>query len=140
VSRAVKGLAELALRVNDLERMQAFYENVIGLEVMRRFPEIVFFRIAQGHGGHTTILALFDRGVEVGQERTTLDHLAFTIDIADYAAEQRRLEDLGVDVRPQVFDWTGWRSLFVRDPEGNVVELVCRDPALVPTWEPLTSP
>jgi catechol-2,3-dioxygenase len=139
VARAVKGLGELALRVNDLDRMQAFYANVIGLEVMRQFPDVVFFRIAQGHGGHTTILALFDRGVEVGQEHTTLDHLAFSIDVADYATEQRRLEDLGVDVEPKVFDWTGWRSLFVRDPEGNVVELVCRDPALVPTWEPLAS-
>jgi catechol-2,3-dioxygenase len=113
--------------------MQDFYENVIGLEVMRRFPDVVFFRIAQGHGGHTTILALFARGVEVDQERTTLDHLAFTIDIADYATEQKRLNALGVDAKPKVFDWTGWRSLFLRDPEGNVVELVCRDPSLVPT-------
>lgn len=136
MARVVKELGELALRVNDLDRMQEFYEKVVGLEVMRRFPDVVFFRIAPGHGGHTTILALFDRNVEVGQDRTTLDHLAFTIDVTEYESERKRLEELGVDVEPKVFDWTGWRSLFLRDPEGNVVELVCRDPALVPTWEP----
>ena len=35
---AVKGLGEIALRVNNLDRMQEFYETVIGLEVMKRFP------------------------------------------------------------------------------------------------------
>lgn len=136
MTRTIKGLGELALRVNDLGRMVDFYETVVGLEVMRRFPETVFFRIEDGHGGHTTILALFDRDVETGQERSPLDHFAFTIDVDDYDSERQRLEALGVDVTQRVFDWTGWRSLFFRDPEGNVVELVCRDPALIPTWRP----
>jgi catechol-2,3-dioxygenase len=140
VGRAIKGLGEVALRVNDLGRMQEFYENVVGLEVMRRFPEVVFFRIGDGYRGHTTIVALFQRGVEVEIDRTTFDHVAFTIDIRDYEAEKQRLEDAGVDVETRVFDWTGWRSLFLHDPEGNSVELVCRDPDLVPSWEPLRSP
>jgi len=140
VGRAIKGLGELALRVNDLDRMQEFYENIVGLEVMRRFPDVVFFRIGDGYRGHTTIVALFERGVEVETDRTTLDHVAFTIDIRDYEAEKRRFEDAGVDIETKVFDWTGWRSLFLHDPEGNHVELVCRDPDLVPSWEPLRSP
>ena len=131
--RAVRALGEIALRVSDLGRMQDFYENIVGLEIMRRFPNMVFFRIAEGYGGHTAILALFDRGGEVRAEASTLDHLAFTIDVADYEAEKRRLEGAGLAVRTQVFDWVGWRSLFIRDPEGNLVEFVCRDPALVPS-------
>jgi catechol-2,3-dioxygenase len=140
VGRAIKGLGEVALRVNDLGRMQDFYENVVGLEIMRCFPDVVFFRIGDGYRGHTTIVALFQRGVEVETDRTTFDHVAFTIDIRDYEAEKQRLEDAGVDVETKVFDWTGWRSLFLHDPEGNSVELVCRDPDLVPSWEPLRSP
>jgi catechol-2,3-dioxygenase len=130
--RAVRTLGEVALRVNDLEVMREFYEKVVGLEVMREFPGVAFFRIGEGYGGHTTILALFDRNTAVETERTTLDHFAFTIDIADYKAEQERLEAAGVEVRPAVFDWVGWRSLFFRDPEGNTVEFVCRDPDLTP--------
>ncbi len=42
---AVRGLGEIALRVNDLDMMQEFYEKVIGLDVMRRFPKAVFFRV-----------------------------------------------------------------------------------------------
>jgi len=130
--RVVRSLGEVALRVNDLAVMRDFYENVVGLEFMREFPGIVFFRLSAGYGGHTTILALFDRDAEVAPERTTLDHFAFTIDIADYDGEKRRLEEAGLNVRPIVFEWVGWRSLFFADPEGNTVEFVCRDPALTP--------
>jgi catechol-2,3-dioxygenase len=130
--RAVRSLGEVALRVNDLEVMRGFYDQVVGLELMREFPGIAFFRLGDGYGGHTTILALFDRDTPAGIERTTLDHFAFTIDIADYESERRRLEAAGLDVRVVVFDWVGWRSLFFRDPEGNQVEFVCRDPELIP--------
>ena len=57
----IKALGEIALRVDDLDSMQAFYQDVIGLELMRRFPDAAFFKIADGYGGHTQILALFDR-------------------------------------------------------------------------------
>ena len=129
--RAVRTLGEVALRVNDLEVMREFYETIVGLELMREFPGIVFFRVGEGYGGHTTILALFDRERAAGVEQTTLDHLAFTIDIADYETERQRLQAAGVQVRPEVFEWVGWRSLFIRDPEGNTVEFVCRDPELI---------
>jgi catechol-2,3-dioxygenase len=132
MTRAVRSLGEVALRVKDLGVMRDFYENVVGLELMREFPGIAFFRLGEGYGGHTTILALFDRDAELAIERTTLDHFAFTIDLADYDSERRRLESAGLRVQPEVFDWVGWRSLFFRDPEGNEVEFVCRDPQLIP--------
>jgi catechol-2,3-dioxygenase len=125
---AMHALGELGLRVNDLDRMQDFYENVLGLEVMLRVPDAVSFRIADGYGGHVTVFNLFARGTEVGTDRSTLDHFGLTIDVKDYESEKQRLEDAGFDVETKVFEWIGWRSLFLDDPEGNHVELVCRDP------------
>ncbi len=40
--------------------MHKFYEEVVGLEVLRRDESFVFFKVAQGYGGHTQNLALFD--------------------------------------------------------------------------------
>jgi catechol 2,3-dioxygenase-like lactoylglutathione lyase family enzyme len=136
---AIKALGEIALRVKDLDAMQAFYENTIGLERMRRFPHAAFFRIATGHAGHTQILALFDRTAVpdpanpaslTGPEpaASSIDHLAFAIDLADYASEKSRLEALGLNVLTAEHAWTHWRSLYVHDPEKNLVELVCHDP------------
>jgi catechol 2,3-dioxygenase-like lactoylglutathione lyase family enzyme len=57
----VRGLGEIALRVNNLDAMQRFYAEVIGLSLMTRVPNSAFFRIADGLDGHTQVLALFDR-------------------------------------------------------------------------------
>src|SRR5262249_46078118 len=115
--------------------MQAFYENVIGLELLQRFPTSAFFRLADGFGGHTQVLALFDRagapeynGLEV--EHSTLDHLAFEVSPEDLARERRRLRDLGLQVDTATHAWVHWRSLYVSDPEGNRVEFVCFDPTV----------
>src|SRR5215470_9111179 len=130
--RPIKGLGEIALRVADLDAMQRFYQEVVGLELLRRFDHAAFFRIADGYGGHTQVLALFDRSDQSGyrgldRERTTVDHLAFEIDRADYEAEKARLERLGVPVTTAEHAWVRWRSLYVDDPEGNTVEWVCYD-------------
>lgn len=140
----MRGLGEVALRVNDLDAMQRFYEDVVGLQVMKRFPKVVFFHISDGYGGHPQALVLFDRSGEqsrpqihrstpggVSQERSTLDHLAFEIDLAAYESEKQRLEQLGLPVETVVFDWVGWRSLYISDPEGNTVEFVCSDPSVM---------
>jgi len=134
-TRAIRGLGEIALRVADLDRMQAFYEGVIGLELLRRFPQSAFFRIADGVAGHTQILALFDRTAEPGYRglsstHTTVDHIAFAIALEDFAAERARLEAAGLRVDTAEHAWVHWRSLYVSDPEGNRVELVCFDPSV----------
>ena len=140
---AVKGLGEIAIRVNDLDAMQEFYEKIIRLEVMKRFPKAVFFRVAHGKNGHPQALVLFDRSNPssgpaihqatpdgVSPERSTLDHVAFEIGLGSYESEKARLEQYGLPVETVTFEWTGWRSLFVSDPEGNTVEFVCYDPSV----------
>jgi catechol-2,3-dioxygenase len=43
------------------------------------------------------------------------------------AGEKTRLEALGFQVTSAEHAWVHWRSLYVMDPEGNEVELVCYD-------------
>ena len=134
--RRIKGLGEIALSVHDLDAMQRFYEQVIRLEVLRRFDQAVFFKLAEGFGGHTQVLALFDRSAQPGYSglnaaTTTVDHIAFEIEQADFDAEVKRLQDMGLAVETAEHAWVHWRSLYVDDPEGNTVELVCYDSTVV---------
>jgi catechol-2,3-dioxygenase len=125
---SIRFLGEIVLRVNDLDTMQQFYKEIIGLELLKRFEKSAFFRIADGFGGHTQVLALFDRGEGPSADQpSSLDHFAFEIDLADYDAEVARLESLGLEVTKRIFDWVHWRSIFINDPEGNLVEFVCYD-------------
>jgi len=129
---SVRGLGEIALRVNNLDAMQKFYEEVIGLPLMTRVPNCAFFKIADGYGGHTQVLALFDRSESPDYRGTdaatsTIDHIAFEIPLGDFADELKRLKGLGLQVETAEHAWVHWRSLYVADPEGNQVELVCYD-------------
>ena len=135
MNRPIQGLGEIALRVTDLDAMQAFYQQVVGLELLKRFESAAFFRIADGFGGHVQVLALFDRSGDPGSvspraAMSTVDHFAFEIAAADFEAEKERLEQLGATVTTAEHAWIHWRSLYVDDPEGNSVELVCYDPAV----------
>jgi catechol-2,3-dioxygenase len=126
----VKSLGEVALRVNNLPQMRSFYQEVLGLEVLGASASAVLLKVADDFGGHTQVLGLFGRSAPVGPERTTLDHIAFTISLEDYASEEARLEGLGLAVDARNHEWVKWRSLYFHDPEGNEVELVCFDPNL----------
>ncbi len=129
---SVRGLGEIALRVNNLDAMQKFYQEVIGLPLMARDATCAFLKIAEGYGGHTQVIVLFDRSESPGYRGTdaatsTIDHIAFEIPLADFADELTRLKGLGLEVETAEHAWMHWRSLYVADPEGNQVELVCYD-------------
>jgi catechol 2,3-dioxygenase len=99
---------------------------------MARFQHSAFFKIADGYAGHTQVLALFDRAQSPGYRgpdaaNSTIDHIAFEIPLADFEVEKKRLEHLGLRVETTEHAWVQWSSLYVTDPEGNQVELVCYD-------------
>src|SRR5690349_8576150 len=95
VSGKIKHLGELVLRVDDLETMRRFYEDVVGLELFADESDEgrVFLRIADAVDGHPQLLGLFVRPKpEHDPQRKIMDHFAFVIDREDYADEFRRLE------------------------------------------------
>ncbi|PWW04434.1 glyoxalase/bleomycin resistance protein/dioxygenase superfamily protein [Hoeflea marina] len=128
---AVLGLGEIAIRCNDLASMTAFYRDIIGLDIFSDRGGIVFFRLDNGVAGHTAVLALFDR--ERNPDRpgpltpsSTLHHLALTVAADRQGAACSWFDRNGITWHAEDFGWVGWRGIFVRDPEGNTVELVAR--------------
>lgn len=125
--RRVKGLGEVSICVRDLDAMRKFYEEVVGLEVLRRDENFVFFKVAEGYGGHTQNLALFEVSNTLNPQETTLHHIALNIALEDFESEKMRLESLGLKVNATVHEWLHVRSLYFPDPEGNSLEFVAYD-------------
>jgi catechol 2,3-dioxygenase-like lactoylglutathione lyase family enzyme len=134
--RRIKGLGEVSIRVKNLDAMHKFYEEVVGLDVLSRDVSFVFFKIAEGYGGHSQNLALFDatnrtfletKSLELSPGQTTLHHVAFNISLEDFETERMRLEGLGLKVQATEHAWLHVRSLYFADPEGNLLEFVCYD-------------
>ena len=126
-ARRVKGLGEVSICVKDLDAMQKFYEEVVGLEVLRRDESFVFFKIAEGYGGHTQNLALFQAENRLNPEQTTLHHIALNVALEDFESEKMRLEGLGLKVNATVHEWLHVRSMYFYDLEGNHLEFVAYD-------------
>jgi catechol 2,3-dioxygenase len=133
----VMHIAELGLRVTDLPRAVAFYQEVLGLEIVRAYPTIVFLKTGEldsplGHGGHPQLLVLFDRKVKLDIALTTVDHFAFEISLEKYPTERERLEQMGLELTERIwrgeYAWLQARSVFFDDPDGNTIELIAHDP------------
>jgi catechol 2,3-dioxygenase-like lactoylglutathione lyase family enzyme len=126
------GLHHLAIQVADLAGCERFYREVLGLPVLRRWPDPA--------GGDRSVWLDAGGGAFVALERTGADqpgqadlpaaaapwrdgraglHLvALRIAAAERAGWERRLAGAGVEVVAR----TGW-TLYLRDPEGNRVGL-----------------
>lgn len=137
----VEGLSEVVLRVKDLDRMQNFYGDILGLTLWRRFDDnIVFFKLSNTLGKRPQTLALFvDRWPPnvpnpkwsgLDPSRTTLHHFALSVTLSSLLKAGQLLASAEVSTVERTFAWAGWRSLMLLDPEGNTVELVAVDPSI----------
>lgn len=116
----VTQLNHVALHVADLAVSDAFYENVLGLKKIER-PAFPFpgswFRL-----GDDQELHLIARPIE-GELQPRERHWALKVDDLDaFVAhlQQKNIEFTGPKPRPD-----GVRQVFLRDPDGHVIEL-CR--------------
>jgi catechol 2,3-dioxygenase-like lactoylglutathione lyase family enzyme len=107
-------LDHVAIRVKDLERSALWYENVLGLrrvqpEEWKPWP---------------IFLLAGDSGIALFPEREgayPVDHFAFRVDEASFAAAQDILSQKGIPYHVQ--DHTYFISMYFRDPDGHQVEL-----------------
>lgn len=126
----IRDLDHLVLRVRDLDTMLAFYGRVLGCTVERRRDDLGLVQLRAGR-------ALLDLvpvdgplgragGAPPGAEARNLDHFCFRVEPWDEAAIRAHLAAQGVQAGPTAMRFGAegeGPSIYVTDPEGNVVEL-----------------
>ncbi|GAC1596549.1 MAG: VOC family protein [Acidimicrobiales bacterium] len=122
ISPRVLGFDHVVLRVADVERSLAFYSERLGLDTMRaeawRRGEVPFPSVRVSP---TTIIDLVASGRAIAGE-TNRDHFCLVVEPCDFAAMAAGFDV--VDGPGQRFGAQGMAtSLYVRDPDDNVVEL-----------------
>jgi glyoxylase I family protein len=121
-----KQISHVSITVTDITKARDFYTGVLGFQEIPR-PAFDFPGIWYSLGGDLQLhIILNDRLVRPAVERETIvaryPHFALWTDDADETA--RRIEQLGLPTRDVVSGPTGLRQVFVKDPDGNMVEFL----------------
>lgn len=124
------GFDHIVLRIVDKDRMIAFYRDVLGCPVDWDRPELGLTHIRVGTSliDLVTVDGKLGRlgGAAPGAEGRNLDHFALAVRPFDEAAIRAHLASHGVAIieEGERYGAEGdGTSLYVRDPEGNTVEL-----------------
>ena len=115
----VSGLAELTLEVRDLGALEAFYTDLLGLRVLKREDD----RVWLSAGSHARLGLWLPGEKEFGDEGGRHVHYAFSAEPGTLDTLVDRLEARSIAVRGPVEHPGGDRSIYLEDPEGNVVEV-----------------
>ena len=110
----------VTVQVADMAASLAFYRDLLGMEVSRRFSpgpgmDIVFL----SQGGMQLELICRE-----GEKKEAGDNFSLGFAVADLDAEIARLTAAGMDCGPAVQPAPGTRMSFCNDPDGNAVELI----------------
>jgi glyoxylase I family protein len=119
----VAELDHVVLRCRDQNRMFHFYTRVLGLIEERRIAQIGLIQLRAG----TSMIDLVPAAEPRVESGTNVDHFCLGIQTGDLRAAINYLRANSVEVLGEPAVRYGARgmgnSIYVRDPEGNVVEL-----------------
>jgi len=127
---AISAVLETCLYADDLDAAERFFSKVLGLDVFsRETGRHVFFRCGTGmflvfNAVRTSTTVSEVDGARIPAHGASgAGHVAFRIAADELAAWRSRLADAGIAIETEVHWPNGGRSLYVRDPAGNSVEL-----------------
>lgn len=127
----IQGIVETILYVDDMARAVAFYREVLGLEPMTGDPA----RFQSFAVGGRQVLLLFKRGgtltpttvpggIIPPHDGSGPHHIGFAVTKEAYEEWRGRLTERGIVIEGEAGWPRGGRSLYFRDPDGHLLELV----------------
>ncbi|MAQ37140.1 bleomycin resistance protein [Thioclava sediminum] len=124
------GVLEAAVYVEDLDATEAFYGGLLGLErLTRRDGRHVFFRC-----GDSVILTFIAQATQQPPDPEAAlpvpphgavgpGHVCLAADAEQLNEWERHLRDNNVEIEADFYWPNGARSIYLRDPAGNSVEI-----------------
>ena len=115
----VAGICELVLQARDTDLLKRFYVQVFGFKVLSEDDDRIWLAC-----GRRTRLGIWTPGEkEFGDQGGRHVHFALSAGRGRLQALAQRLSAQGAEFEGPVEHEGGDRSIYVEDPEGNVVEV-----------------
>jgi len=126
----IREIDHLVLRVVNLEQMLRFYCEVLGCAIERRLDEIGLVQLRAGRSLIDLVPVTGKLGqmggAAPGKEARNLDHFCLRVEPFDEAGIRNHLETNGIEAGSVELRYGAegeGPSIYLTDPEGNVVEL-----------------
>ena len=125
-------IVETSIYSSNLEKMKEFYVDKLGLEfVSEQIGRHVFLKTDKN------MLLIFNQAVTAAEKETShgastppsMVHIAFEIESDEYEQAKHLLEKNNIHIEKEI----AWenniksRSIYFRDPSGNLVEFITRN-------------
>jgi catechol 2,3-dioxygenase-like lactoylglutathione lyase family enzyme len=126
----VQGIVETAIYVRDLVQAARFYRDLFGFATLFESDRLVALNVADGNvllifkAGATDQDSEVEGGMIPGHSGSGRYHFAFAVAAEDIAAWRDRLASAGIAVEGEVAWPRGAHSLYFRDPDEHLVELL----------------
>lgn len=126
----IVGLDHLVLRTSRITAMLEFYHHILGCRIERTLPDLGLTQLRAGHALIDIVAVDSELGQLGGkapqQNGRNLDHFCLQIAARDEDTLLRYLHqhDIQTESFAERYGAQGFgRSLYITDPEGNIVEL-----------------
>jgi glyoxylase I family protein len=133
----IAGLHHVTLICADLERTVDFYRNLLGMRVVKqtvneddRAARHMFFGDEEGRPGTLVTFLEYPELDEGSVGRGSTHHFALTVETEEELTAWRDYLQSREIPCTEVMDRTYFKSVYLRDPDGHIVELATRGPGL----------
>jgi catechol 2,3-dioxygenase len=124
---AIQRVGHVVLKMRDLEVAKRFYGGILGMQISSESPVAVFFRFGDYHHD-IGVFKVSDDAESPKEQQVGLLHFALVVDSqASLVQMYQRLKEHGIKIE-STFDHGMTRSLYIYDPDGNVIEIYCEVP------------
>jgi catechol 2,3-dioxygenase-like lactoylglutathione lyase family enzyme len=115
------GLNHITLRVNDIDRAEAFYGGLLGFKLEKKMGRsMAVYRI----GTDSIVLVEAETSYDQQSKDYRVDHFGFTVpspEIVDEVAAFMKEKEVTIISGPA--NRKNGRFLFISDPDGNMIEI-----------------
>lgn len=138
LDKFVIAIGEISIRVENMDDMLEFYVDKLGFELRRRFEnDVAAIKLSNGVEGQVQTLTLFSKALPgnfhsyrwkgLDNNQSPLHHFALTIESSQYENLVNTLSENDIPYDSAIHRWTGWKGVYIQDPEENIIEFVCYD-------------
>jgi catechol-2,3-dioxygenase len=121
--KGLKGMRHIALKVRDIRRSRAFYQDFFGMKVVwEPDPQNVYL----SSGGDNLALHELPKGKEPPADEQLLDHLGFVVESPERVREleaEFRSKEVKI-VHPFKIHRDGSASFYLADPDGIAIQML----------------